>query len=505
MKRQRLKGIDAALLRAEHPTNPLTITGVLVFASPLDIEPLVRTIETRLLSIDRFRQRAVEDPWVPGRLYWQEEPEIALNYHLQRITLPEPGDEAALQLLVSQLASTQLDFTRPLWQLHLVEHYGAGSVLICRLHHCIADGAALLRVLLSLTDPQPGDSVAAVEQPPPAVREAGVPAAGVSAGTGGSWLGAGRRAAGRLLLHPLSTMRTARSRASGLLALGAGAAATLGTLLLYEPDPETPLRGELTGHKRVAWSAPVPLPQVKLIGRRLGGTVNDVLVAALTGALRRYLLHHGVTLDDAGVRAVVPVNMRSGEGGQDMGNDIALIFLSLPTGIQDPVAGLAEVKRGMDDLKGSLEPLVTKEIFQFLGVAPRPLQDALFSFLGTKATALITNVAGPRKPLYLAGAPLDWLVFWVPQSAGLGLGISILSYAGQVRLGVLVDQEIVPDPEAIVAGFEAEVETLMAAAAGRPEPPSVKGILANLDRTLETIDSILADGSEPEEPSIAGR
>jgi WS/DGAT/MGAT family acyltransferase len=296
-------------------------------------------------------------------------------------------------------------------------------------------------------------------------------------------------------------MRTARSRAAGLLALGAGAAATLGTLLLYEPDPETPLKGELTGRKRVAWSAPVPLPEVKLIGRRLGGTVNDVLVAALTGALRRYLLDHGVVLADTDLRAVVPVNMRSGEGGQDMGNDLALVFLSLPTSVADPVVGLAEVKRGMDDIKGSLEPLVTRGLLQFLGVAPRTLQDALITFLGSRTTALITNVAGPSERLYLAGAPLDWLTFWVPQSGGVGLGLSILSYAGQVRLGVLVDQELVPDPEAIVAGFEAEVETLMAAAAGRPEPSSVKGILANLDRTLQTVDSILVDARQ-EEPSV---
>ena len=500
MKGQRLSGIDAALLRAEHPSNPLTVTGVLTFASPLDLEPLVQMIETRLLRIDRFSQRAVEDPQAPGHFYWQEEPEVDLDYHLQRTALPEPGDQAALQALVSDLASTQLDFTRPLWQFHLVEHYGSGSALICRLHHSIADGVALVRVLLSLTDLQPGDSVASVEQPLPAASETGVPAE-----AGGSRQGAGRRAARGLaqwgtplLLHPRSTMRLARTRAADLLALGTGAAATLGALLLYEPDPETPLKGELTGRKRAVWSAPVPLPEIKLIGRRLGGTVNDVLVAALTGALRRYLLDHGVVLKDIRLRAIVPVNMRPGEGGQELGNDLALVFLPLPMDVAGPVAGLAEVKRGMDDLKGSLEPLVTKGLFQLLGAVPRPLQDALFSFFGSKATALITNVAGPGEPLTVAGAPLDAIMGWAPQSAGVGLGISILSYAGQVRLGVLVDQELMPDPEAIVAGFEAEVETLLAAAAGRPEPTSLKAILANLDRTLEAIDSILATGSEQE-------
>lgn len=512
MKGQRLNGIDSTLLRAEHPTNPLTVTGVLMLAAPLDFEALVRTIGTRMLSIDRFRQRAVEDPRAPGRFYWQEDPEVDLNYHLQRTSLPMPGDQVALQALVSHLASIQLDFSRPLWQLHLVEHYGSGSALICRLHHSMADGVALVRVLLSLADPQPGDSEGTVEEPLPAGRQTGAPAAaGLSAGSGGSWQSTGRRAAGRLvrwggplLLHPVSTLRTARSHAAGLLAQAAGVAATLGTLLLYEPDPETPLRGELTGHKRAAWSAPVPLAEVKFIGRRLGGTVNDVLITALTGALRRYLLDRGVDLENTALRAAVPVNTRSAEGAPKMGNDIGIVFLSLPTGEADPVAGLAEVKRGMDDIKGSLEPLVTKGLLHFLGAAPRRLQDALLSLLGSKATALITNVAGPTEPLYLAGAPLESIMFWVPQSGGLALGISILSYAGQVRLGVLVDQKLVPNPEEIVAGFEAEVETLKAAAAGRPEPPSIKGMLASLERTLETIDSILADRSEQEERSVAG-
>jgi WS/DGAT/MGAT family acyltransferase len=497
MKGQRLKGIDAALFRAEHATNPLTITGVMVFSAPMDVERLAHTIETRLLCIERFRQRAAEDPKKPGRFDWQEDAEVDLAYHLQRAALPEPGDQAALQVLASELASTQLDFSHPPWQLHLVEHYGTGSALVCRLHHCLADGVTLVRVLLSLTDFGPGDAVAAVEPPPPAGCETGAPVAGVSGAPGGFRLHSGLRSARRLvrrgvplLLHPLGTATRVRSRAAELLAKSTGAAAALGVLLLYEPDPPTPFRGVLTGRKCVAWSAPVPLADVKLIGRRLGGTVNDVLIAALTGALRRYLFDCGVDLGDKSLRAVVPVNMRSGEAGLDMGNDIALVFLPLPVRQTDPLLGLAEVKHGMDAIKGSFEPLVTRGIFQLLGVVPSTLHRALFGFFGSRGTALVTNVAGPPVPLYLAGAPLDSLMFWVPQSGGIALGISILSYAGQVRMGVLVDQHLVPDPQVIVAGFEAELARLLAAASGRPEPPTVKGMLANLDRMLETIDSL---------------
>jgi WS/DGAT/MGAT family acyltransferase len=476
--------IDTALLRAEHPTNPLTVTGVLFFGAPLHYEALRDLVETQLLGIPRFRQRAVEVEAGSGRFCWQEVPAPDLSWHLQRVPLREPGDQAALQDLVSDLAGTQLDFGRPLWQFHLVERYGAGSALVVRVHHSIADGVTLVRMLLVLAGLLSG--LEAAEAPPQ--------------GRAGPFARRhpGRRVvrrAGRLALRPRRTMVRVRARAADLLARSADVAATLANLLLYDAEPETPFKGALTGRKRAAWSAPVPLADVKLIGRRLGGTVNDVLVAALSGALRRYLDERGLSLDEAGLRAVVPVNTRPPGVGQLVGNDIGLVFVHLPIDESDPVASLAEVKRGMDETKGSLEPLVTRGLLDILGAAPPVFQDVLFSLLGSKATALITNVAGPGLPLQLAGAPLESILFWVPQSGGVALGISILSYAGQVRLGVLVDRDLVPDPEAIVAGFEAEMTALLAEAAARPEPPTLKGMMATLDGMLATLDALQAERS----------
>lgn len=497
MNGQRIAPIDHVLLRAEHPTNPLTVTGVLIFSEPLDRARLVDLIQDGLLSFDRFRQRVVQGPRAKGRFYWQEVPEFDLDYHLQQVTLPAPGDEAALQTLVSHLAGTQLDLNRPPWQFHLVEQLGSGSALICRLHHAMADGVALVQALLSLADLPDAAAPPGGPQQVDVRDSAGSKAGGRAAGH--RFRRAGLRAAGglirvgRSLRHPRAAVRKAYSQGADLLSLGGTAAATLGTLLLYEPDPQTPLRGTMTGRKLAAWSALMPLSDVKLVGRRLGGTVNDVLITALTGAVRCYLLDHGVVPDAAGLRAAVPVNMRSIRAEPTLNNDIGIVFLPLPTGETDPVASLASVKRGMDGIKASLEPMVTKGLLQILGVAPRELQDALFSILGTKATALITNVIGPSEPIRLAGSLLQSLIFWVPQSGGVGLGISILSYAGQVRLGVLVDQDLVPDPEAIVAAFEEQVKTLVAIAAGRPEPASVKGMLATLNGTLATMDSILTD------------
>jgi WS/DGAT/MGAT family acyltransferase len=231
----------------------------------------------------------------------------------------------------------------------------------------------------------------------------------------------------------------------------------------------------------------VPLHHVKRIGRRLGGTVNDVLLTALSGALRRYLHDHQVPVDGAGLRAVVPVNTRTAGEVADLTNDIGLVFLSLPTSTEDPIDSLAQVRRRMDRLKDSLEPAVTKGLLLALGTAPVGLQNALFDVLGSKASALVTNVIGPRERRYLAGAPLDSLMFWVPQSGGVGLGISILSYAGQVRIGVLADRHVVPDPAAIVAAFQAELGRLLAIAAGTEEPATVRGMIATLDRALEVL------------------
>lgn len=471
-----------------------------MFASPLDRARLVELIEAGLLGIERFRQRVVQDPQFPSRFYWQEAPEVDLNYHLQQATLPAPGDQAALQTFVSQLAGTQLDFSRPLWQFHLVEQYGPGSALICRLHHAIADGVALVLALLSLAELQPDGAGPAAELQPLDGPGSVAAQPGMAAAKPSSRLGTGARAGrwlvrgGRSLLRPRRTARKVRSRAADLLSVGGTAAATLGSLLLYDAEPQTPLRGKMTGHKVAAWSVLIPLPDVKLIGRRLGGTVNDVLITALTGALRRYLLDRGVVLSGSGLRAAVPVNMRSARAEPKLNNDIGIVFLPLPTDESDPLASLAAVRRGMHGIKASLEPMVTKGLLQILGAAPRELQDALFSILGSKATALITNVAGPGQPIYLAGSRLESLIFWVPQSGGVGLGVSILSYAGQVRLGVLVDQELVPDPEAMVAGFEQEVKALLDIAAGRPEPATVKGMLATLDRTLASMDAVLDNG-----------
>jgi WS/DGAT/MGAT family acyltransferase len=344
---------------------------------------------------------------------------------------------------LSDLASTPLDFSKPLWQTHLVEH-GSGSVLVSRIHHCIADGIALIQVLLSLTDTEAAPRHRPA--PPPLPRPSGY--------------GGPLRAGVSLAQAGLGLLRDP-ARAAEVVGMGASAAGTLAQLTGLPADPSTPLKGRLGVTKRAAWSEPFPLADVKSAGSRSGATINDVLVAATAGALRRYLARRGEAVDGLDVRVAVPVNLRPLGEAHELGNRFGLAFLALPVGIADPLQRLTETKRRMDDVKASLQPVVALAVLNAIGYAPSHLQPLAVEFFGSKATAVLTNVPGPQQRLYLAGRELRRAMFWVPQSGRLGLGISILSYNGEVMVGVASDAGLVPDPERIVEEFQADLRQLM--------------------------------------------
>ncbi|MDQ6920541.1 MAG: wax ester/triacylglycerol synthase family O-acyltransferase [Candidatus Dormibacteraeota bacterium] len=446
--------VDAAWLRMEDPTNLMMVTGVLMFEERLDPRRLREVIEERLLSFPRFGQRVQGPPLGIGTPVWVSDDRFDLDAHLHRRALPQPGDKESLEALVSDLMSTPLDFSKPLWQVHLVD-YGAGSVVVARIHHCIADGIALIQVLLSLTDTtrEPGPR-SVLDQPE-------TPA-------GGPWP-ALPRAVGRLAEAGLGLLRDP-SRALGTAALGAAAAGTLAQLAMLPADPSTPLKGKLGVRKRAAWSEPISLAEVKAAGAREGATINDVLVAATAGGLRRYLVARGQDVNDLEIRVAVPVNLRPLDRETELGNQFGIVFLPLPIGVADGRQRVLEAKRRMDELKASLQPAVAMGVLSLLGYAPRRVQPLAVEFFGSKASAVLTNVPGPREQLYLAGSPLASTMFWVPQSGRLGLGISILSYNGQVLLGVASDAGLVPDPERIVSEFEADLAQLIKAPRPRKAP-----------------------------------
>ena len=297
-------------------------------------------LETRLVDeFPRFRQRVSEPLARPPR--FEDDPEFDVDQHLHRLALPVPGDRAALEELVSDLITPPLDPTRPLWHVYLIEGFGEGCALLFRIHHCIADGVALARVMLSLTDAEPDASIAPAPPGHPhgpggRLRSLARPATGT--------LAAGRRVAGAVVHEGMETLMHPRHAAS-LAATAGRDTATLAKLLTASADTRSALTGPLHGSRRVAWSTPFPLDRVKRAGRRSGATINDVLVAAFTGALHTYLLDRDSLVDE--LHIMVPFNLRPLDKPlpRDLGNDFGLILLALPVGLDGPGRASA---RGQD-------------------------------------------------------------------------------------------------------------------------------------------------------------
>ena len=265
------------------------------------------------------------------------------------------------------------------------------------------------------------------------------------------------------------------TRAAGMAQTAAGLATSLGRVTLMLPDSKTLFKGELSVARRTAWSRPLPLDAVKAVGRATGATVNDVIVASVAGALRSYMQGRGQAVDGIDVRAMVPVDIRSAaEALEKLGNHFGLVVLSLPVGLDEPLGRLHELKRRMDQLKHTPEANVTYGIVQTMGMTPIRIERLVLRFFTSKTSVVMTNVIGPRHKLYLAGNPIRQVNFWVPQTAGIGLGISIFSYAGEVVVGVMANAKLVPDPETIVDAFEAEFAALQALIAHPADGPELR-------------------------------
>ncbi|CUS04486.2 putative Putative diacyglycerol O-acyltransferase [Candidatus Promineifilum breve] len=460
-----LANVDAAWLKMEDPTNLMMVTGVLMFPRPVDMDYFRALIESRLLQFDRFRQRVVRPSLPLAPHYWEFDPHFNVNAHLHRIGLPHPHDKSALQQLVSELMSTGLDFSKPLWHMHVVDGYGEGGAVIVRLHHALADGMALVGVLLALTDmnpgaprPTPNGHLAAAEPdalaPPSPLRGSWEALQLRAAEMAGRGVGVGRRA----LIEGLETYLN-NDRPRQLAEMTTDYAHAAGKLVLRAADNQTIFKGELGIAKRAVWSRPLPLSEVKAMRQALGVTVNDLMIAAVAGGLRRYLEGRGEEAVD--FRAAVPVNLRGPHEMGGLGNKFGLVFLDLPVATVDMPRRLALVRYRMEALKNSHEAPVALDILGAIGFSAQMVQDAVVRMIGSKATAVMTNVPGPPIPLYLAGQPIERMMFWVPQSGRLGLGLSVLSYAGNIYLGIASDAGLVPDPDGILLGFYAEYDELL--------------------------------------------
>jgi len=453
-RREVMSRVDTAWLRMERPTNLMMITGVMMFDTPLSIEKFKKVIKQRFLAYPRFRQKAVD---TPAGAWWQDDEDFDLDWHIRLTGLPGKAGKKELERLTSNLASTPLDQTKPLWQFHLVEKYNGGSALISRMHHCYADGIALVQVLLSLTD---------------TTREAKK-----GSDLDKAWL----KSDGEKVKKRIGTVDRAMkmganlwekgldfyhdpSLATVIAKEGGEIARELAVALSLPDDPPTVLRGRLGVSKRVAWAEPLCLDEVKAIGRAYDCTVNDVLMASAAGALRSYMIDRGESVDGVTLRATVPVNLRPLEHAKKLGNHFGLVFLELPVGEENPVRRLEHVAENMRQLKSSRQAIVSFGLLAAMGLAPVGVQRTALELFSRKASAVATNVPGPPLPLYMAGCQITEQMFWVPQTGSIGIGISIMSYNNKVYFGLISDAKLLPDPDSVIQRFRPEFEKLLYAA-----------------------------------------
>ena len=460
---ERMSRVDTAWLRMDTPENLMMIVGVWFLAPRISIEQLRQRCSETLLAYRRFRQRVEEDPM--GAM-WVEVDDFDIADHVIPGELkPRAGQtgEEALREYVGALAAEPLDPKRPLWQIELIEDFEGRSVMVCRIHHCIADGIALIAVMLSITD---GGA-------PPPPRKSRQPEADEHAEH--DWVN-------DLLIKPLSemTQKAVKMGSAGMAKglemvsngetpmdstlhmakLGAQAVHDLSALALMPDDSATRLKGRPGVSKRVAWSYQLPLDEVKAVGKALGGSVNDVLLSCVAGAIGAYLQAKGDDPRGQELRAMVPVNLRPMDKAYQLGNRFGLVPLVLPIGIANPVERMYAVRERMGELKGSFQPLMAFGLLAVAGLLIKPVQQALLGLFAKKASAVMTNVPGPAKPLTFCGSTVEQVMFWVPQSGDIGLGVSILTYAGKVQFGLITDAKLCPDPEAIIERFVPEFEKL---------------------------------------------
>jgi diacylglycerol O-acyltransferase / wax synthase len=454
----RFSTADAAWLHMDRPTNLMIINSVWLFDHPVDWNLARETAERRLVGrYPRFRQRVVENrlPLRPPR--WEDDPDYALEHHMHHIALPAPGDQNALQELVSDLMTMPLDHNRPLWHMHLIDGFGEGAAMITRMHHCIADGIALSRVMLSLTDTEPDAGVEpSKKRREPAPRDGRL--AGITRPVGEIVTGAAR--AGSVLIRQGAHVASSPGHAANLAGAIGRDASTVLRLLLTPADAATAIKGDPGISRRVAWGSPVALAKIKHIAHEHDATVNDVLLAAVSGALRHYLQDRGSPV--AEIQAMVPFNLRPLDEPvpRELGNKFGLVFLPLPVGTSGSYRRLVEVHKRMGEIKLGRDGPVSYALLSVIGMTPERVERRIIDLFSAKGTAVMTNVPGPREPMYFAGTPVRSVLVWAPTSGHIGMSVSVFSYRGEVTVGLMVDAALIPDPGLIVTQLERELDAL---------------------------------------------
>jgi WS/DGAT/MGAT family acyltransferase len=460
----RLTGLDASFLHLERGPSHMHVAGCAVFrGDPPAYAELIEAISSRLHLVPRYRQRLAFVPLDQGRPLWVDDPHFNISFHVRHAALPRPGGEAQLRRLAGRVFSQPLDRGRPLWELWLVEGLGEDRfALLSKTHHALVDGVSGVDIATVLFDTSPEPMPVA----PPDTEWAPRP------------LPSGAQLLGEALLEratvPAEMARGLRRALRGPRTLAARSARALAGVGAFtwaglQPAPDSPLNVRIGPHRRFTW-VQGDLNTFKQIKNTLGGTVNDVVLAAVAGGLGRYLRRRGDDVEGMELRAMIPVSVRADIERGALGNRVSAMYASLPVGVRDPEQRLAQITRSMDGVKESGQAVGAQVLTQLSGFAPPTImaQAARLQARQRMFNLVVTNVPGPQFPLYMLGRRLEALFPMVPLAENTALGIAIMSYDGQLNFGLVSDLDALADVEDLAADLAAAIEELRAVGAAAP-------------------------------------
>jgi diacylglycerol O-acyltransferase / wax synthase len=461
----RLSALDASFLFAEHRTTAMHVGGVMTFAPPedrpFDAEAFTKLIGSRLGLVPRYRQKVVEIPGRIGLPVWVDDPDFDLHFHVRHTALAAPGTDDVLRELVGRLLARQLDRSRPLWEVYLIEGLADGRfAVVTKTHHAMVDGLASMdigAVLLDLT-PEPRETPPDVWQPEPA--PSGLRLVADAVGDVLRTPGSALDVAGRAVTDVRETAGAVWRTVGGVLAAGRKAAA-------IRPVPAL---NAATGQQRRYGMARATLADHRAVRKAHGGTVNDVVLAVVAGGLRRWLMVRGEPLTrDTAVRAMVPVSVRARAakaGAATAGNSVSAYLVDLPVAEDDPLKRLAAVRLAMEEHKRGGQAIGAAALIGLVGLAP-PIVHSVGARLASQYASLlynvlVTNVPGPPRPLYAMGARMLDMYPVVPLGGGHAVAIGVTSYDGGVHYGLTADRDAMPDVDTLAEALTDELAELVA-------------------------------------------
>ncbi len=457
MPPERLSPADAMFLHLEDDNTHMHVASVTIFEGAVDYQEALDEVHRRLHLVPRFRQKLAFVPFNLERPVWVDDPHFNVEYHVRHTALPEPGTEDSLKRLAGRIMSQQLDKTKPLWEIWLVDRLaGDRFAMITKTHHCLIDGvsgADITAVLLDIS-PEPPDLKAEPWIPSPEPTPAQLLTSAVRERT----------------TQPVEVLRSIRAttraprrvlKEAGNFLEAIGALAWAG----LNPAPRTPLNVPIGPHRRYEWVR-ASLDDFRTIKNALGGTINDVVLAVVSGALRRFFDHRGVDVRGLEMKAMVPMSTRAEKDRGALGNQVTAMAAPLPVYEEDPVVRLQIVRMAMKDVKESKQAVGAEMIVQLSGFAPPTIlgQAARLQAQQRFVNVLVTNVPGPQFPLYSRGHKMLDLFPMAPLAANQALGIAVMSYNGQFGFGLIADYDALPDVGVVAEGLEKSIAELLAEA-----------------------------------------